>query len=186
MSNLWNGNWLWTSGVRDFLNFQMPEKRKEVDEDLVFIDLQMPDKRYEVDEDLMFIGLSPSEAELGLAVQRGDAAAVEKLLLNSADVNARDVWGRTMLFHAINNGNLSIIALLLLAGADPTRTSHAGQSALDFADEKSAEALLKALAPLGSKLSPDIFQLDVALDALPEDLRERFNAALNSRRTLAI
>merc|ERR1712032_1578732 len=178
---------LWTTGVRDFLNFHLPEKRKEVDEDLMFIDFQMPDKCYEVDEDHMFIGLCPSDAELGLAVQRGDAAAVEKLLLNSADVNARDVWGRTILFHAINNGNLSIIALLLLAGADPTRTSHAGQSALDVVDTQQAEALLRALAPVASMLAPDMCDLEMALDALPTELRMRFEEAMgNTKRKMAI
>jgi len=168
MHAIWNLSWMWTADVRDFRVFQKPLQCKEVDEDVTIIDFL------------------PGESELGLAVRCGHQATVERLLSNSADPNARDAWGQTLLFHAVKRGNFTIIASLLLAGADPTRTSHAGLSALDVADDKHAKALLQALAPHASRLAPDTFLLADALDALPAELGTRFDEAMGSRRVMSI
>jgi len=164
LSWTWAAGWTWTDDVRDVLGFQKPVECNEVHKDVTVV------------------GSCPAESELGLAVRCGDISCVERLLSNSADANARDAWGQTTLFHAVNNGNLSIIALLLLAGADPTRTSDAGLSALDVADTQQAEALLRALAPVASMLAPDMCDLEMALDALPTELRMRFEEAMGNKR----
>ena len=49
---------------------------------------------------------------------RGDPAAVEALLDRGADVDAKDIDGRTALMLAIQNGHLDVVKALIAKGAD--------------------------------------------------------------------
>ncbi|MHB9081807.1 MAG: acyltransferase family protein [Pirellulaceae bacterium] len=58
-------------------------------------------------------------AELPIAVLRGDLATVQTLLANGADVNGRDESGSTPLHAAAFLGRIEVAKLLLDRGADP-------------------------------------------------------------------
>jgi len=199
MRDIWDLSWMWTTDVRD--SIQKLLQCNVVDEDVTTFDF-LPDKSElgvrdfrgaqeplpcdEVDDDVTIMDSLPGESELGLAVRCGRETTVESLLSDSADPNERDAWGQTLLFHAVKRGNFEIIALLLLAGADPTRTSHAGLSAFDVADDKHATALLQALAPIASRVAPDTCDLLETLEALPAELRTRFDEAMGGKRKMAL
>ena len=69
---------------------------------------------------------------LMLAVDHGNIDSVRKLLAAGADVNAKDVFGRTALAYACSSGRASddVIELLLSAGADPNAADKAGVAPL--------------------------------------------------------
>jgi len=128
------------------------------------------------------------DSELGKAARRGKVAELERLLANGVDTNVRDYWGQTALFQAASAGHVQAAASLMLARTDPTRTSQAGQCALDVANDTHTHALMAALAPMASKLAPDCVDLDQALATLPTGQRMRFEkVALEcNRRSFAI
>merc|ERR1712008_297442 len=120
--------------------------------------------------------------ELGPDISRGDVETLERPLSSSADPNAFDA-----LAQAADSGDLSVVASLMLAGADPTQPSKAGLCPLDTVHNVKAHALMCAFAPHTSKWASDLFDLDTALEALPEELRDRFEQAMqNSTRKFAI
>src|SRR5919199_2867709 len=61
----------------------------------------------------------PASTPLARAAQVGDAAAVESLIAQGADVNARDAEGYTPLDYAARGGDAVVINKLLDAKADP-------------------------------------------------------------------
>jgi len=128
------------------------------------------------------------DSELGKAARRGKVTELERLLTNGVDPNVRDYWGQTALFQAASAGHVQAVASLMLARADPTRTSQAGQCALDVANDTHTHALMAALAPMASKLAPDCVDLDQALATLPTGQRMRFEeeALECNRRNFAI
>merc|ERR1740123_2337179 len=128
------------------------------------------------------------DSNLGKAARRGKVAELERLLTSGVDPNVRDDWGQTALFQAASAGHAQAVASLMLARADPTRTSQGGQCALDVANDSHTAVLMAALAPMASKLAPDCVDLDDALAALPEDQRARFaeEALECNRRMLSI
>mmetsp|Transcript_98272 Transcript_98272/g.194687 ORF Transcript_98272/g.194687 Transcript_98272/m.194687 type:complete len:170 (+) Transcript_98272:52-561(+) len=169
MREHWAFSWMQISSVRDILAFKMPLECNEVSENDV-----------ERDNSL-------NAPELGRASRCGQAAIVWKLLSSSADPNACDAWGQTPLFHAASNGNVLVVASLMLARADPTRTSDGGLSPLDVVTNRQAQTLMCALAPLSSRRVSNVLELDKALEALPGELRDRFEEAVGTReRKLAI
>lgn len=121
---------------------------------------------------------------LNRAASVGDADEIERLISSRANPNARDNQGRSPLFQAGVNGMPSAVACLMLARADPTQTSQAGQSALAVASNPEVEALMEALAPCTANTAPNIFVLDQAVAKLPENLRDRFEREANSSRRL--
>ena len=68
--------------------------------------------------------------ELHQAAGRGDIAAIERLLINGAKVNARDDSGYTALHYAADFGHTEAITTLLKAGADPNARNEWGATAL--------------------------------------------------------
>ena len=67
------------------------------------------------------------------AVTRGDAAAVRALLMDGADVDARDRHGQTALMLAAHAGHDGVTAVLLEHGAALNVTAKFGLSALMLA-----------------------------------------------------
>lgn len=90
------------------------------------------------------------------AVKAHDAAAINRLLKQGADVNAPDVDGTTPLMAAVHERDTAMIQALLAAGADVDATNRYGATALHTAarngDARSAELLLKAGANPGTAL----------------------------------
>ena len=62
---------------------------------------------------------SPTRAEqLQDAAQKGDAAAVKRLLDSGVDVNTKFRYNATALFFACDAGNIDVVKVLLDHGAD--------------------------------------------------------------------
>jgi len=55
---------------------------------------------------------------LHAAAYDGQLAIVQQLITLDADLNAKEINGRTPLHHAANNGHLKVIEVLVRAGAD--------------------------------------------------------------------
>lgn len=70
---------------------------------------------------------------LGKAAAEGDREKVQELLRDGADVNARDYWGFTALYWAVENRHPEMVELLLQKGADKYVQCNKGLTALDRA-----------------------------------------------------
>ena len=68
---------------------------------------------------------------------------MEHLLESGIDINVRDTYGRTALFHVIvpNAGVPDLFCWLLSCGADVNLRDHAGQSAIEFARDQLSSGL---------------------------------------------
>ncbi|HWJ47523.1 MAG TPA: ankyrin repeat domain-containing protein, partial [Candidatus Udaeobacter sp.] len=66
---------------------------------------------------------------------RGVKETVKVLIEHHADMNRKDVKGRTALMHAAAGHLSDAIPLLLENGADPNARDYEGSSALDLADK---------------------------------------------------
>ena len=73
---------------------------------------------------------APSGTALFEAIRAGDSAAVQKLLKDGADLNARNNIGDTPLMAAALYADADVLELLLKAGADVNATNKAGATAL--------------------------------------------------------
>lgn len=93
-------------------------------------------------------GQPPNDTALYKAVIAGDGAKVRQLILDGADVNARDKRGRTPLMVTAGKGQAEIVEMLLAAGARVNAKMDGGTSALQFAawsgDDRTVKALLGA------------------------------------------
>lgn len=91
-----------------------------------------------------------SRTPLMEACWRGDVDAVTQLILDGADVNARNANGTTPLMyaktHAFSTGKTDIIELLLENGADPDQKDGHGKTAADYTIER-CDLILSLIGP---------------------------------------
>mmetsp|Transcript_47039 Transcript_47039/g.150193 ORF Transcript_47039/g.150193 Transcript_47039/m.150193 type:complete len:180 (-) Transcript_47039:85-624(-) len=128
-----------------------------------------------------------TDLPLAQAARRGDFAEVDRLLQEGAEVDESDGQGQTALFKAVAAGNVPVMARLLLAGADPTARAHSGKTALEVTSDRRYVALMRGLAPPKAGLVADAWQLEEALELMPEDLQEAvLDATESETRKLAI
>jgi hypothetical protein len=92
----------------------------------------------------------PPEA-LHRAAAAGDVAAIEGLLAQATDVNARDSAGRTALLVAVLEGRGQAIATLLAHGADPNAADTAGVTPLAAALARGDAATVETLRRHGAR-----------------------------------
>ncbi|MBI1730428.1 ankyrin repeat domain-containing protein [Candidatus Acetothermia bacterium] len=85
------------------------------------------------------------------AVAGGDFEVAKQIVEHEAEVNARQAGGFTPLMGAAQNGDLDLVKLLLLRGADIAMKSDEGKMALDFAPNGEVKALLTTNATQISK-----------------------------------
>ncbi|KAL0929620.1 ankyrin repeat protein [Colletotrichum truncatum] len=83
----------------------------------------------------MAIKCAKGSTEFSLAVVRGEKERVLELLHENADVNARDMLGRTPLMEAALWGHVEVTKILLESKANPTKTDKEGRQAVDLAEE---------------------------------------------------
>jgi uncharacterized protein len=84
------------------------------------------------------------------AVMKGDAAAVRKLVLAKADVNAPQVDGATALHWAVYRDNLELADLLIRSGADVKAANREGVTPLAMASLYGNAAMIERLLKAGA------------------------------------
>ena len=87
------------------------------------------------------------------AASSGDAASVEKLLSEGAEVNCRDFLQNTPLIRAAANGHLEVVRILLARGADVNAVQVSGLNALYWATQGRHKALEELLLASGATVS---------------------------------
>jgi ankyrin repeat protein len=85
------------------------------------------------------------------AVRRGDRTAVQTLLRQHADVNARALDGATALHHAIAQDDLAVAALLIRSGAAVDAVNEYGVRPLSLAAGNGSAAAVEALLKAGAR-----------------------------------
>ena len=108
-----------------------------------------------------------------VAIGRGKAEEVEKLIEAGADVNLADSEGTTPLIAAVKEKNKGIVDQLVRANADVSKIDEYNQSATDLAegDEKIKEVLEKNGGLSGAKVLDMAGQQRVPLERLRPDGR---------------
>jgi ankyrin repeat protein len=92
-------------------------------------------------------------AEWRQAIERGDAAVLDELARNGADVNARDRFGQTGLMLAARSGQRDVVSSLIAHGARLDVTAKYGLSALMLAVVNGHGEIARDLARAGADLS---------------------------------
>jgi len=78
-------------------------------------------------------GCSDSTGDIHSAANKGDLAAVKRLIAAGTNVNARDELGSTPLHYAANQYHTEVITFLLESGADVNAQQNGGTTALHHA-----------------------------------------------------
>ena len=89
---------------------------------------------------------------LHAAAQSGSYAALERLLSEGADVNARSNGGETPLMLAAALGRLDVLGLLIDRGADVNAATDAGNTALMLAAARGQVDAARALIERGARV----------------------------------
>ena len=96
---------------------------------------------------------SPNDpaAALREAAQSGDLPALQKLLADQSNIDARDARGRTALMLAVLHGRKQAVTTLLAAGADPNAADASGTTPLRAALAAAHSDIAAALEQSGAR-----------------------------------
>ena len=104
-----------------------------------------------VDEAAAAPAAADPTAALRHAAEVGDLAALQSLLTQQTDINARDAAGRTALMLAIRHGRGDAVSALLAAGADPNAADSHGITPLQAAAADGQWAMAATLQRYGAR-----------------------------------
>jgi ankyrin repeat protein len=96
-----------------------------------------------------FASAAPN-SDVADAAMRGDKSAVQTLLQQKADVNAKQVDGTSPLHCAVESNDLQLTDLLLRAGAKPAAANEAGATPLLLATQNGNAAIIERLLAAGA------------------------------------
>jgi len=85
--------------------------------------------------------------ELHMAAKDGDSQAVELLISNRANLESRDVDGKTLLHHAASQGLTEIVTALFNAGADRYALDNTWRMPVTYADRNGHSQIADLLRP---------------------------------------
>ena len=106
---------------------------------------------------LLFFALAPGSgfgSDLIGAAYEDDAGAVARCLEEGAGANSKNRYGVSALSLACQNGNGTIVDLLLKAGADPDTTLPGGETALMTAARTGRVDPVRSLLARGAAVTP--------------------------------
>lgn len=83
------------------------------------------------------------QKDFNIAANNGDTQTVQRLLKDGADVNDKDIEGRTPLHYAVSNGHISVVNILLKNGADITQVTNKGNTPLHIATSKGYKEIVE-------------------------------------------
>ena len=86
------------------------------------------------------------------AAQNGDISKVEKLLSKGAEINAKDIDGRTALILATEEGHTDVVKMLIYKGAEVNAKDKGGGTALMYAASKGYGDIVNMLLEKDAKL----------------------------------
>ena len=90
------------------------------------------------------------KSDIADAAQRGDRAAVQKLILQKVDVNAPQVDGATALHWAVYRQDAELADMLIRAGANVKATNRTGMTPLAMASLYGNAGLIDRLIKAGA------------------------------------
>ena len=108
-------------------------------------------------------GAASAASELADAAMAGDAATVQKLLEQHADVNASQADGATALQWAVYRGDLATATALVKAGASVTQANRDGATPLSLACQNGSHDLVRLLLDAGADPNETLADGDTAL-----------------------
>lgn len=95
---------------------------------------------------------TPFETPLHLAARHGRAEAVRLLILDGADIHAKDKFGWTALHRASFYGHDKVVATLVAADANVAQKNNSGYVAIDYARKKHHSSAVVSLKEGYSRL----------------------------------
>ena len=93
------------------------------------------------------------KSDVADAAMRGDKAAVRKLIVSKADVNAPQADGATALHWAVYRGDRELVGELVRAGANPKAANREGSTPMWLASVNGDAAILSALLEAGADVN---------------------------------
>lgn len=94
---------------------------------------------------LLLLSCAAQAHPLVNAAERGDLAAVRRMIENGVCTEVLNEEGETALIEAVDEGHLPIVEFLLKAGADPNFMDRQGESVLHEAIEEGRVPVIEAL-----------------------------------------
>jgi ankyrin repeat protein len=112
---------------------------------------------------LATFSVGAATSDVADAVQRGDAAAVRRLLTQKADVNVPQADGATALHWAVYREDAATVDALIAAGASAKAANQYGATPLSLAAENGNAAIVKRLLEAGANPNERMANGDTAL-----------------------